>query len=466
MNNDYERHPYPLSHLNESVLYAFVQGRLKGAAAAAVTDHLERCLACRVWSTRLRDACVSDADDSIISRLVDTSPAVPEALHRALLNNPSSAAPAIGDLWRVGRREALLVWVRRIFDDSAAVIPVTFDGDLADNFSLIIPDDESPLGLELVVMASVEAHVDLRAFLQRVSALPVEDRVEALRESRRSRLPTSLDLLVGAPIVSEQDQRLEYRQVLSDLLADLSPAAFAEEMEVEPGDEGVDVHRFVENLSELTWRRTGLTVQPLTVDHVAIDPAHDLLVVAMVKDLDAAVLVAALTGADPANTLTQPDLARGCGELLRRHPDADAVAVAIQDREWTTVVVDPPSAARALEAPSGHFSEPRVAGQPLPLIDALLKHLDARATHWDQVGVQHFDREPLDLVELGAISAAAAIERTIAEGRRILTPAKKRAYTSLGERDAARIVELITAVAARGIAPSEAVDSFLSEADQ
>jgi hypothetical protein len=464
MNNEYEGHPHSLSHLNESVLHTFVQGRLKGAAAVA--DHLERCLACRVWSTRLQDASVSEADASIISRLVETSPAVPEALHRALLDSPSSAAPAIGELWRVGRGEALLVWVRRVFDDSAAVIPVTFDGDLADNFSLIIPDDESPLGLELVVMASVEAHVDLRAFLQRVSVLPVEDRVEALRESRRGRFPTSLDLLVGAPVVSEQDQRLEYRQVLSDLLADLSPAAFAEELEVEPGDEGVDVHRFVETLSELTWRRTGLTVQPLPIDHIAIDPAHDLLAVAMVKDLDAAVLVAALTGADAASTLTQPDLARGCGELLRRHPDAVAVAVAIQDREWTTVVVDPPSAARALEVPSGHFSEPLVAFQPLALIDALLKHLDARATHWDPVGVQYFDREPLDLVELGAISAAAAMERTIAEGRRILTPAKKRAYTSLGERDAARIVELITAVAARGIAATEAVDSFLSEADQ
>jgi hypothetical protein len=466
MNNDQETDARPLSHLNESVLYAFVQGRLKGAAAAKVAEHLERCLACRVWSTRLQNALVSEADESIISRLVDTSPTVPEALHRALLDTPSSAAPAIGELWRVGRGEALLVWVRRVLDDSAAVIPVTFDGDLADNFSLIVPGDESPLGLELVVMASVEAHVDLRAFLQRVSTLPVEDRVEALRESRRSRLPIPPELLVGAPLGSEQDQRLEYRQILSDLLADLSPAAFAAETEVEPSDDGVDIHRLVENLRELTWRRAGLTVQPLPVDHVPIDSAHDLLLVAMVKDLDAAVLVAALTGADPAGTLTQPELARGCGTLLGRYQEADDVAVAIQDRDWTTVVVDPPSAARALEAPSGRFAEPRVTFQPLPLVDALLKHLDARATRWDQVGIPHFDRESLDLVELGAISAAAAIERTIAEGRQARTPAKKSAYTLLGERDGARIVELIAAVATQGIAPNEAVDSFLSELDQ
>jgi hypothetical protein len=466
MNDDYKRNARPLSHLNESVLYALVQGRLKADAAAEVADHLERCLACRVWSTRLQNASVSEADDSIISRLVQTSPTVPEALHRALLDNPSSAAPAVGGLWRVGRGEALLVWVRRVLDDSAAVIPVTFDSDLADEFSLIIPADESPLGLNLVVMASVEAHVDLRAFLQRIAALPVEDRVETLREARRSRLPIPPDLLVGAPVVSEQDQRLEYRQVLSDLLADLSPAAFAAETEVEPSDDGVDVHRLVENLGELTWRRAGLTVQPLPIDHVDVDPAHDLLVVGMVKDLDASVLVAVLTGADPAGTLTQPELARGCGTLLGRHPEADDVAVAIQDRDWTTVVVDPPSAAQALEAPSGRFAEPRVTFQPLPLVDALLKHLDARATRWDQMGVPHFDRESLDLVELGAISAAAAIERTIAEGHQARTPAKKSAYTSLSERDGARIAELIAAVATHGIAPNEAVDSFLSELGQ
>jgi hypothetical protein len=398
--------------------------------------------------------------------LVETSPTVPAALHRALLDNLSSAAPAIGELWRVGRGEALLVWVRRVLDDSAAVVPVTFDSDLADEFSLIIPGDESPLGLGLVVMASVEAHVDLRAFLQRIAALPVEDRVETLREARRSRLPIPPELPVGAPIVSEQDQRLEYRQVVSDLLADLSPAAFAAETETEPSADGVDVHWLIEQLRELTWRRVGLTIRALAVDHVAIDPAHDLLVVAMVKDLDAAVLVAALTGANPAGVLTQPELARGCGTLLGRYQEADDVAVAIQDEDWTTVVVDPPSTARALEAPSGRFAGPRVTFQPLPLIDALLKHLDARATRWDQVGIPHFDREPLDLVELGAISAAAAIKRTIAEGRQARTPAKKKAYTLLGERDGARIAELIAAVATQGSAPSEAVDSFLSELDQ
>jgi hypothetical protein len=389
--DNYEWNARPLSHPNEAILYALVQGRLNAGAAAKVADHLERCLACRVWSTRLQNASVSEADNSIISRLVETSPTVPEALHRALLDNPSSAAPAIGELWRVGRGEALLVWVRRVLDDSAAVIPVTFDGDLADEFSLIIPADESPLGLGLVVMASVEAHVDLRAFLQRISALPVEDRVETLREARGSRLPIPPDLPVGAPIVSEQDQRLEYRQVLSDLLADLSPAAFAAETEVEPTDDGVDVHRLVENLSELTWRRADVTVQPLPVDHVDVDPAHDLLVVAIVRDLDVALLVAVLTGADPAGTLTQPELARGCGTLLGRHSEADGVAVAIQDRDWTTVVVDPPSAAQALEAPSGHFAEPRVTFQPLALVDALLKYLEAWATHWDEVGVPQFD---------------------------------------------------------------------------
>lgn len=60
------------------------------------------------------------------------------------------------------------MWVRLVLDDSAVVLPVTFDAELADEHSLIIPDGQAPLGLELVVMASVEAEIDLRA-----NAVPV-----------------------------------------------------------------------------------------------------------------------------------------------------------------------------------------------------------------------------------------------------------------------------------------------------
>src|SRR5207237_926413 len=102
-----------LRHLSESVLYAFVHDDLAGAASAEVANHLDQCLACRVWATRLRQATVNEPDERIISRLVDVSAAVPEALHHALIADSAEAVPAVGDIWRVGRGEALLVWIRR-----------------------------------------------------------------------------------------------------------------------------------------------------------------------------------------------------------------------------------------------------------------------------------------------------------------------------------------------------------------
>src|SRR5438552_16042740 len=113
MDNDFQRDVGQLRHLSESVLYAFVREQLTTARAAEVATHLEQCLACRVWATRLRHADVREPDQTAISRLVSASPAVPQALRRAVFADATDAAPAVGELWRVGREEALLVWVRR-----------------------------------------------------------------------------------------------------------------------------------------------------------------------------------------------------------------------------------------------------------------------------------------------------------------------------------------------------------------
>src|SRR5260370_39321422 len=137
-----------------------------------------------------------------------------------------------------------------------------------------------------------------------------------------------------------------------------------------------------ETLTGLPWLRPGLEISLLD-GHLAVPPAHELLVTALVRDLDAAVLVAVLTGREPARVLSAPDVARACGGLLMTYQDADDVAVAIPDEDWTAVGITPEFARRAVEAPSGRLSEPRVAFQPTPLADALLRHLHSRGTRWE-----------------------------------------------------------------------------------
>jgi hypothetical protein len=449
-----------MRHPTESALLSFARGQSNAAGAAGVAAHLDSCLACRVWETRLRHARVAEADGSVTARLTAAAQAIPEDLRNALAVPPGAAVPAAGDIWRVGSDEALLVWVRRLASESATVIPVTLDVELADEYTLIVPAGESPLGLDLALMTAVEGHVDRRAFLQQIAALPVGDQITQLVLARSDGRPPPPGLLTGSP-ASRDDERLEYQQVLAGLLAGLSPGALPDVGLPGSRDDGVDVDRLAGMLNGLTWHRPGLEISLLEGGHVAVGPAHELIVTALVRDLDAAILVAVLTGPEPARVLSAPEVARACGGLLTMYQDADDVAAAVPDEDWTAVVVTPEFASRAVEAPSGRLSGPRVAFQPLPLADALLKHLDSRVTRWEQSDRLRFDRDAVDLAALAAAVSRAAVDRAIAEGRRARTPAKKTAYTALDDSAVAGIRTLIESVAA-GASAADGVTALLS----
>jgi hypothetical protein len=72
-----------------------------------------------------------------------------------------------------------------------------------------------------------------------------------------------------------------------------------------------------------------------------------------------------------------------------------------------------------------------------------------------------FDRDAVDLAVLAAAVSRAAVDRTIAEGRRALTPAKKTAYSALDDSAVVGIRALIESVAA-GASPGDGVTAFLS----
>jgi hypothetical protein len=449
-----------MRHPTESALLSFARGQLTSAGAADVAAHLEGCLACGVWETRLRHARVAEADGLVTARLTAAGQAIPDDLRTALAAPPGAGVPASGDIWRVGADEAMLVWVRSLSGGSATVLPVTLDVELADEYTLIVPADESPLGLDLALMTTVEGDVDLGAFLQRIAALPAGDQVTRLLLARSADRPPPPGVLTGSPASRDAGQRLEYRRHQTRLLARLAPGAFP--LASLPGsrDDGVDVGRLAETLNGLTWHRPGLEISLLD-GHIAVAPAHKLLVTALVRDLDAAILIAVLTGREPARVLSAPEVARACGGLLMTYQDADDVAVAIPDQDWTAVVITPEFAGRAVEAPSGRHSEPRVACQPMPLADALLKHLDSRVTRWEETGRLLFDRDAVDLAALAAAVSLAAVDRAVAEGRRARTPAKKAAYTALDDTAADGIRTLIESVVA-GVPAADGVTALLS----
>jgi hypothetical protein len=451
-----------MGHPTESALLSFARGQSGAAGAAGVAAHLESCLACRVWEARLRNARVAEADAPVAARLAAAAQAIPENLRKALAVPPGVAVPAVGDIWRVGSDKALLVWVRRIAGESAVVVPVTLDVELADQYTLIVPAGESPLGLDLALMTAAEGHVDRSAFLQQIAALPVGDQITELVLARGDGRPPPPGLLTGSPASGDDHQRQEYRQHLASLLAGLAPGAVPDAGR--PGSRaiGVGVDSLAAVLNGLTWHRPGLEISLLDRGHVAAGSVHELIATALVRDLDAAILVAVLTGPEPARVLSAPEAARACGGLLGMYQDANDVAVAIPDHEWTTVVVTPEFATRAVEAPSGRLSGPLVAFQPLPLADALLKHLDSRVIRWEQAGRLRFDRDGADLAALAAAVSQAAVDRAIAVGRRARTPAKKAAYTALDDSAVAGIRTLIESVAGAGTSAADGVTALMS----
>jgi hypothetical protein len=101
---------------------------------------------------------------------------------------------------------------------------------------VIVAADATPLRTELAILTSVRATVAVGFFLDRADDR-ADDRgrigravAEVLAAARTGRDPSGV--CVGAPILSAADQRLDYRQHLADVLADLTPAAWA----LRPGD--------------------------------------------------------------------------------------------------------------------------------------------------------------------------------------------------------------------------------------
>jgi len=444
-------------HVPEARLHAFARGELAESTGAQVERHVAGCLACRVRLVRLRDAAIPVPSPTVLDALAATSPSVPVSLREAS-ESDSSAIPREGELWRVGNAQAMLVWTRRMLEDSALVIPVVFEPELADQYSLIVREEASPLGVDLVLLTSVEGHVDLRAFLERFASLDVDDEIGRLREARREHRTPESDLDTGSPIEIPTDQRIEHQQLVADLLADLSPEAFDVSDSHEPEDFEFDDYRT--HLAELSWRRNGALIEISPAERVGVDAAHELITLGRVVDLEASVLLTALVGLNPGLHLCSREAAEASGALLRTHHEANAVAISICDAGWTTVVVDAESTTTAIEPPTGVSSGPRVAVEPLPLVDALFKHFESQLTLPDDEETTNEMNEPVGIIGSSIESfAEAAIAKVIASGKRSSSP-KKEVFTAFGPPEAEKVAELLRRVIASGRA-ADAIEDLL-----
>lgn len=105
---------------------------------------------------------------------------------------------------------------------------------MADSESLLVPALATALQVPLVALIPVRTHIHRDAFLNKLGVLYISESVEEIITAAREGRPHDV-ADVGAPIEGPEDRRIEFRQLMGDLLGDLSPIVYAARLK-EHGD--------------------------------------------------------------------------------------------------------------------------------------------------------------------------------------------------------------------------------------
>lgn len=415
-----------------------------------VLDHLVGCLACRVRIARIAQADeLETATPNVVQQIFDASSVVPGATDIPIDRDEREPEP--GELWRVGRDEALLAWVRKNFHDGAVdVVPVVLDVELADEQALIIAAELSPLAFELAAMVAVRTHVHRDAFINRLGTLDISADIEDVIAATREKRDTTAT--VGPRIEFDDDDRIEYRQALRDLLDELSPSNWPTESSSKfvitasassvPQLLGSDLNDL---RSEIHYRIRAAQCMDLPSDQFDIARGRRLGALFKVAYLNTAVVVVSVESLDDALS-DQPALLRACKRAMESSPDADAVCVAESQNKWGCVLYSCASMRGALELPGGRSVGPAPILTGYGVVDTLSKHLEGAAPAWELT-----DRPPpglgsINMTEISSRHALSSLAGIQSQGRAARQAAKKSTWTTLPAGLEERVSRLITAV--------------------
>lgn len=418
-------------------------------------EHLEECLACRVRLSRIREAAgLEPARSDSLQRIVQASTPLPDLL-TSIVADSQDRTPQPNDIWRVGRSEALLVWVRKVFEDGAVdVVPLVLDVDLADQESVIVDAELTPLATETAAMVALRTHVHIDSFLNRVGSVDIRAAVnEVMTAVREGRRPSGVR--VGPPIVDDDDQRLEYRQALRDLLGVLTPSVWLEAHESFDEDTdtateqtpGQSPHGLDTIESHLDERLSGLQLREVEQQRVTVDGSVHLTSLRMITCLDTTVLIAILDGRDLSKFPEITAIAEACQELTHTEPIVDAVVVAIPVGDWQAVLFTRAHMRPAVELPGGTLKGPIATLEGYGLVDTVCKYFEGVVTAWevtepvsDRIGMS-------DLHQTAARHARASIEEITEAGKRAHQPAKQAGWQSLSDTFGEQVARFIVAIA-------------------
>ena len=387
------------------------------------------------------EASVDDPTESQLADLVRAAAAaaVPDAARGATAGaDRPEAGPQTGELWRARHPDGgpvTLVWVRSVAPAGVMVVPVSFDVELADDDTLIVDGEASPLGLALALHLAAETTVDRRALFDRLGTLDLAVAVAAVAHAARrggEGIPAGLAGCTAGPrIVSPLDERLEYRQALADRLADLAPAAAIPQIGDGDADAGasdwwpVDTPSGRADLFKAVHRalaesHPGARIAPRPP---AAAGSEHLSAVALVAELDAFVLLASVDG--PLDDAARLEAAR---HVLHADQLLNAVCLVDPTAPFLAVVVDRRDVVAAIETPSGQLRPPRQSRPPAAVGAALTKFLDATISPFGRLARTLVEGQALDPRALAVDVSADAVRTVEGSAKGFKTEGKRPGY--------------------------------------
>jgi hypothetical protein len=352
--------------------------------------------------------------------------AVPEPVRAATAGaDRPDAGPEAGELWRARHPDGgplILVWLRSVGPAGVVAVPVSFDVEFADDQTLIVTGEDSPLGLPIALHRPIETTIDPRALLDRLGRLD------------------PAGAAVGPRIVSPVDERLEYRQTLADRLAGLASTAAGDGDDAQhdwwPLDTDSDRADLLKAIHRaLAETHPGARIAPRPPATAA---SEHLSAVALVAELDAFVLVASVDR--PLDDEARLEAAR---QALHADQLLNAVCLAEPAAPFLAVVIDRRDVVAAIETPSGQLRPARQSRPPAAVGAALTKFLDATISPFGRLARTFVEGHAPDARQLAVDVAADAVRTVEASAKSFKTEGKRPGYERVKRHRAAitRLVE-------------------------
>lgn len=431
-----------LPHITDFEFAALDADELGADEKSRISEHVRTCAPCRL---RLEPVQESDlaAPDSL------TLPADTRGPSRWLLDairDDEHAEPAPGQLWRVVRGDvAEAAAVFAVWEDGVTVVPVTFDVEMADEYTLLLDEESTPLSTALALWIGERTVVPIELLAQVLGEVGNVDAMHAVHEAYVSGEPVS-GAKVGRDGVRSYEPRSLYREELRTRWQMLAVAWEDEDDESVASSLDIDAE---------DGARRAIAVLEEIDDVYAKDDEHGEEIAAAVAPLipvcvawvfDASVRVCLAPFDDLADATSALTGATHTATLLG---DCDHVAVVAPNDELDTLILQAADIHPAYITPFAASAQSDLSQSiSLPLHIAMRRLADEYEPQIQPLEIQTLERSIAPAGEVARRHARAALDKQAGASVRI--EEKVTALSTLNDEPATTLLEGIVLAARRG----------------